>query len=355
MTDTVSGMGHFVHSIRRNLDMTYIAHNNQIYGLTTGQASPTSDHLMPSVSTPKGVLEEPVNPIGLALAEGATFVARGFAGDVDHLTDLYRQAIQHDGFAIVDVFQPCVTWNKINTFKWFRERVYKLDETDYDPSDRAAAFDLSLTHVPRPHLHAGVMPCPDRRLLRGDGRAHLRERCSRLRRALVEARTRATRRERSHDDVRVVLPRLARRRPRHLPGPFVSRDMSAGLDDAERPAGLPEGVERLVEVLARVSCHDRGAQPVHASRYGRMHDGAHEDAAIEEHASEVHRLVLVADERRDDAAVREHRVPALRLESIGPVRCVLVQLCDTLRLVLDDVERSRALQRSEQAAVRPRR
>jgi 2-oxoglutarate ferredoxin oxidoreductase subunit beta len=91
------------------------------------------------------VLEEPVNPIGLALAEGATFIARGFAGDVDHLADLYKRAIEHEGFAIVDVFQPCVTWNKVNTFKWFRDRVYKLDETDHDPTDRVAAFDLSMT------------------------------------------------------------------------------------------------------------------------------------------------------------------------------------------------------------------
>ncbi len=139
------GLGHFVHSVRRNLDMTYLAHDNQIYGLTTGQASPTSDHLMRSVSTPKGVLEEPVNPIGLALAEGATFVARGFAGDIAHLTDLYVQAIQHPGFAVVDVYQPCVTWNKINSFKWFRDRVYKLEESGWDSGDRTKAFDLSMT------------------------------------------------------------------------------------------------------------------------------------------------------------------------------------------------------------------
>jgi len=139
------GMGHFVHGLRRNIDLTYIAHNNQIYGLTTGQASPTSDRLMPSVSTPKGVLEQPSNPIGLALAEGATFVARGFAGDIPHLTDLFTQAIEHHGFALVDVFQPCVTWNKLNTFTWFRDRVYKLEESGHDPSDREAAFALSMT------------------------------------------------------------------------------------------------------------------------------------------------------------------------------------------------------------------
>lgn len=139
------GMGHFVHALRRNVRMTCITHNNQIYGLTTGQASPTTDHLMRTVSTPGGVLEEPVNPIGIALAEGATFIARGFAGDIPHLTELYVQALQHEGFALVDVFQPCVTWNHLNTFAWFRERVYKLEEQDWDTSDRTAAFDLSLS------------------------------------------------------------------------------------------------------------------------------------------------------------------------------------------------------------------
>ncbi len=139
------GLGHFVHACRRNVDLTVIAHDNQIYGLTTGQASPTTDHLMPTVSTPHGVLEEPINPIGLALAEGATFIARGFAGDIPHLTGLYIEALTHKGFAVVDVFQPCVTWNKLNTFKWFRDRIYKLEESGWDASDRSAAFDLSLT------------------------------------------------------------------------------------------------------------------------------------------------------------------------------------------------------------------
>ncbi len=138
------GLGHFVHAARRNVNLSVIAHNNQIYGLTTGQASPTTDRLMKTVSTPSGVLEQPVNPIGLALAEGATFVARGFAGDIPHLTDLFVQAFTHDGFALVDVFQPCVTWNKLNTFSWFRERVYRLDEEGWNAGDRAAALGLSL-------------------------------------------------------------------------------------------------------------------------------------------------------------------------------------------------------------------
>jgi 2-oxoglutarate ferredoxin oxidoreductase subunit beta len=139
------GLGHFVHALRRNPDVTVIAHNNQIYGLTTGQASPTTDHLMRTVSTPGGVLEEPINPIGLAIAENATFVARGFAGDIPHLTELYKQALTHKGLAVVDVFQPCVTWNHLNTFAWFRERVYKLDESDWDPTNRSAAFELSMS------------------------------------------------------------------------------------------------------------------------------------------------------------------------------------------------------------------
>jgi 2-oxoglutarate/2-oxoacid ferredoxin oxidoreductase subunit beta len=138
------GLGHFVHALRRNPDLTIIAHDNQIYGLTTGQASPTTEHLMPTVSTPTGVLEQPINPIGLALAEDATFVARGFAGDIPHLTGLYKQALTHKGLALVDVFQPCVTWNKLNTAAWFRERVYKLEDEGWNASDRAKALELSL-------------------------------------------------------------------------------------------------------------------------------------------------------------------------------------------------------------------
>lgn len=139
------GIGHFIHTIRRNSDITVITHDNQTYGLTTGQASPTTDHLARTVSTPDGVLEQPVNPIGLALAEEATFVARGFAGDIDHLTDLYKQAFTHKGLAVVDVMQPCVTWNKLNTAAWFKERIYKLEESEWDPTDITAAFTLSLT------------------------------------------------------------------------------------------------------------------------------------------------------------------------------------------------------------------
>jgi 2-oxoglutarate ferredoxin oxidoreductase subunit beta len=139
------GVGHLLHACRRNIRMTAITHNNQIYGLTTGQASPTTEQFMHTVSTPTGVLEQPVNTVGLAIAEGATFVARGFAGDRPHLTELFQAALAHPGFALVDVFQPCVTWNKLNTAVWFRERVYRLDETGWDPADKVKAFELSLT------------------------------------------------------------------------------------------------------------------------------------------------------------------------------------------------------------------
>jgi 2-oxoglutarate ferredoxin oxidoreductase subunit beta len=138
------GLGHFAHGCRRNLDVTAITHDNQIYGLTVGQASPTSARGMRTPSTPTGVLEEPVNTVGLAIAEGATFVARGFADDVEHLTGLLKEAIGHRGFAVIDVFQPCVTWNKLNTHAWFTDRVYKLEESGWDPTDRAAAMALTL-------------------------------------------------------------------------------------------------------------------------------------------------------------------------------------------------------------------
>lgn len=132
------GVQHFVHIMRRNYNLTYIVHNNQIYGLTTGQASPTSLLGMKTKTTPWGVIEEPFNPIAVAINGGATYVARGFAGDPAHLKELFKGAIQHKGFAFVDVFQPCVTFNKLNTYQWFQERVYKLE--GHDVKDRWAAL-----------------------------------------------------------------------------------------------------------------------------------------------------------------------------------------------------------------------
>tara|TARA_B100000949_G_C14238481_1_gene432363 strand:- start:511 stop:1386 length:876 start_codon:yes stop_codon:yes gene_type:complete len=126
------GLGHFIHSMRRNIDITYIVMNNQIYGLTTGQASPTSEKGMITKSTNTGVLEVPVNPIALGLVSGATYIARGFSGDASQLTNLIEQGIQHKGFALVDVMSPCVTYNKINTYEWFRERVYRLEDENHN-------------------------------------------------------------------------------------------------------------------------------------------------------------------------------------------------------------------------------
>ncbi|MEM0128723.1 MAG: thiamine pyrophosphate-dependent enzyme [Thermoplasmata archaeon] len=138
------GAGHFVHTMRRNVDLTYVTMDNQIYGLTTGQASPTSMMGHKTKSTPGGVIEMPVDPIALALASGATYVARGFSGDVKHLADLVAGGIQHHGFSFVDVFSPCVTYNKVNTFDFFRKRIYKLEGSGHDPTDIGQAFQRAL-------------------------------------------------------------------------------------------------------------------------------------------------------------------------------------------------------------------
>jgi 2-oxoglutarate ferredoxin oxidoreductase subunit beta len=134
------GGNHFVHAARRNHDITYLVHNNQIYGLTKGQTSPTSDLGFVTKTTPQGA-PPPINPITLAIAAGATFVARSFAGDADHLSAIIKQGINHHGFALIDILQPCVSFNHKNTFQWYKERVYKMeDQQDYSPSDKTAAF-----------------------------------------------------------------------------------------------------------------------------------------------------------------------------------------------------------------------
>lgn len=134
------GVGHFIHAARRNINITYIVMDNQIYGLTTGQVSPTSEFDMRTKSSLEGNIEVPINPLALAISAGATFVARGFSGEAKHLADVIKQAILHKGFSLVDVFSPCVTYNKQNTYPWFKERVYKLEETDYNPSDLNTAL-----------------------------------------------------------------------------------------------------------------------------------------------------------------------------------------------------------------------
>ncbi|PYQ07041.1 MAG: 2-oxoacid ferredoxin oxidoreductase, partial [Acidobacteria bacterium] len=143
------GMGHFIHAMRRNLNLTYIVMDNEVYGLTTGQASPTTTEGHKTKSTPRGNVEKPVQPLALAIATGATYVARGFSGEQKQLTRLIAGAIAHKGFSLIDVFSPCVTFNKINTYPWFKERVYKLEDAPYDTGDLMAAMEKSMEFEPR--------------------------------------------------------------------------------------------------------------------------------------------------------------------------------------------------------------
>ena len=137
------GWEHFAPALRRNIDMTLIVHNNMVLGLTVGQATSTSQEGFRSRSTPHGVIVPPLNPIAHAIVGGGTFVARGFAGDPKHLQKLIVEAVRHNGFGYVDVFQPCVTFNYLNTYQWFKERVYKLEETGHDATDRWKALEKS--------------------------------------------------------------------------------------------------------------------------------------------------------------------------------------------------------------------
>ena len=137
------GGNHFIHNIRRNIDIAHFIHDNQVYGLTKGQASPTAD---PGSVTPvqvEGNLNIPFNPVLMAIAAGAGFVARSFSGKPDHLREMMKQAIRFKGYAMVDILQPCVSFNKINTFAWYNQRVYELDKA-YDNTDRAAAMIKSM-------------------------------------------------------------------------------------------------------------------------------------------------------------------------------------------------------------------
>lgn len=137
------GGNHFVHNIRRNVDITHFVHDNQIYGLTKGQASPTSvEGLVTGVQT-DGNINEPLNPVLLAIACGAGFVARGFTGRKDQLIDLMKQAISYKGYALVDILQPCISFNKTNTFGWYNERVYDL-EAAHNPKDKIAAMTRAM-------------------------------------------------------------------------------------------------------------------------------------------------------------------------------------------------------------------
>ncbi|MCY1568249.1 2-oxoacid:ferredoxin oxidoreductase subunit beta [Staphylococcus pettenkoferi] len=135
------GMGHTIHALRRNMNMTYVIMDNQIYGLTKGQTSPSSAPGFVTKSTPKGNIEKNVAPLELALSSGATFVAQGFSSDIKNLTKLLEDAINHDGFSFVNVFSPCVTYNKVNTYDWFKEHLTNIDDIeDYDATDKEQAM-----------------------------------------------------------------------------------------------------------------------------------------------------------------------------------------------------------------------
>ncbi len=136
------GGNHLIHNIRRNTDITVIVHDNQIYGLTKGQASPTTDPEYVTKVQTEGVILEPLHPLEMALALGAGFVARGYSLDTEHLSWLIGEGIQHKGFSLIDVLQPCVSFNKKNTFEWYSKRVYKVNDNGlYNPADKMAAYE----------------------------------------------------------------------------------------------------------------------------------------------------------------------------------------------------------------------
>ena len=137
------GGNHLMHAMRRNVNVKLFVHDNQIYGLTKGQASPTSPEGMITQNQPFGVFSEQLNPMAFAVALDCSFAARGFVGDMEHLKGLIKAAINHKGFSLVDILQPCVTFNKINTYEWYRQRVYRI-EPEYNPEDRAEVFKKSL-------------------------------------------------------------------------------------------------------------------------------------------------------------------------------------------------------------------
>lgn len=143
------GGNHFIHAVRRNPDITNIVHNNMVYGLTKGQASPTSQLGFKTPVQLTGVYLEPFNPLVIAITHGATFVARAFSGDKDETKNIIKEAINHKGYALVDIFQPCVSFNRVNTYKWYKENSYYLED-GYDPSDANAALKKSMESGPFP-------------------------------------------------------------------------------------------------------------------------------------------------------------------------------------------------------------
>lgn len=137
------GGNHFVHTCRGNHDITMVVHDNMVYGLTTGQTAPTANKGYKSKSTPQGIIEIPVNPLAMAITQGATFVAQSFANNVQHVSDMIRRGMQHRGTSLVNVLQPCVTFNKMNTYDYFFDRTYSLPDT-YDRNDKDLAMKMAM-------------------------------------------------------------------------------------------------------------------------------------------------------------------------------------------------------------------
>jgi len=144
------GGNHLVHTIRRNPDITNLVHNNMVYGLTKGQASPTSPVGLKTPVQVDGVFAEPLNPLALALSQGASFVARTFSGDMPRTREIIKAAVLHRGYSLVDIFQPCVSFNKVNTYKWFKENTYVLEGFQETWADRGKAMELALAGPPFP-------------------------------------------------------------------------------------------------------------------------------------------------------------------------------------------------------------
>ena len=153
------GGNHFLAAVRRNIDVTLLVHNNQVYGLTKGQASPTSDKGFVTKAQPDGVFVEGFNPVAVAVAMRAGFVARGFSGAMTHLVGLIQQALAHRGLSLVDILQPCPSFNRVNTFAWYKERCYTLPD-DYDPTDWQAALQKAFEWGDR--IPTGVLYRNDR-------------------------------------------------------------------------------------------------------------------------------------------------------------------------------------------------
>ncbi|WP_339063140.1 2-oxoacid:ferredoxin oxidoreductase subunit beta [Tepidibacillus marianensis] len=141
------GTNHTIHAIRRNIDITYVVMDNQIYGLTKGQTSPRSMFGAKTKTTPKGSIEPPIRPLELAISSGAGFVAQGFSGDIAQLTRIIEKGMKHKGFSFINVFSPCVTFNKVNSYDWFKERIINLEEDQtFDPSNRSMAVQKVMEH-----------------------------------------------------------------------------------------------------------------------------------------------------------------------------------------------------------------